>query len=156
MNISASTVKESRLSMLGDGRSSSRCRLKVSSSHVPTKHMKLLSTSEKIIKGQMVDSSGSVGQVFPCLDILLMRQFFFYPHPRIWEHDFREGGRKGKKKGEKHQLFASNTHPSCGPNLNPRRELWLGIKPAAFRLPGEPHWPGWNRILASSSFSLFR
>lgn len=67
--------KEGSLPM-SDDKSSSQCRFKASSPHVPTKHIKLLSADEKITKGQSFDSSASVGQVSPRARYLLMEHNF--------------------------------------------------------------------------------
>lgn len=69
MNTSDIVVKKSPLTLSDDNRSSSQCRFKASLSHVPTKHIKLLSTGKTITKDSSFDSSVSVAQVFPHLDI---------------------------------------------------------------------------------------
>lgn len=69
MDISDFVVKKSPLTLSDDNRSSSQCRFKASLSHVPTKHIKLLSTGETITKDSSFDSLVSVAQVFPCFDI---------------------------------------------------------------------------------------
>ena len=63
---------------------------------------------------------------------------------RFYLFTFRERGREGERKRgratsvwEKHQSVASHTHPNQGPNPQPRRVPWPGIKPVTFCFAGQ-------------------
>ena len=61
---------------------------------------------------------------------------------RFYWFIFRERGREGERKGEKHQCVVASCPPYWGSGLQPKHVPWLGIKPVTLWFSGQHsiHW----------------